>query len=580
MTYATNRRLLAAAGALAMAFLTTTPARAHEDPVGCFETGPAIIVSVFRADQTTGVVGTVSECETIYYRATLQKASDDDSICAFSEGTFKLTTPDGTVHDISLDVPCIGGDGPGEGCDDTVNNLVSSFIQYTVDTGDIVGGLITATAVYTGGVAHDTTNNTPGVGANTPKSTPVTLCTDNDLCTVDNCDPNIPGSAACSNTPVVCNDNNFCTTEQCNPATGNCVFSSVTCNDNDLCTIDSCNPTSGCVFTPKVCNDNNLCTGDVCNPATGNCVFTPNVNCDDNNLCTVDACIPATGGCTNTDTVTPTCDDNDLCTDEECDPATGMCETTDTTICNDNDICTDDACNPDTGQCVFSFDPTNDPSCLPTGCRITAGGIAPDGGVDLEDFADISVAYHGGQVGAPCGCIGCFDQFDHVQGQWQHQRKKQKGNFHARDYNSLVCGCDGVLDGNLCGDRDTGPLPRPAPANIACFSGKGNLKRGGRSIEAAFRVEVEDRGEPGAGENSDPTPDVYRMRIWVPKGQETIEGLALGACCTNGEPTGQAARQPEIDDGGDVLKGNIQIHPQIPAHIGECPVPDGVCTED
>jgi hypothetical protein len=217
------------------------------------------------------------------------------------------------------------------------------------------------------------------------------------------------------------------------------------------------------------------------------------------------------------------------------------------------------------------------------GCRITAGGITPEGLTDPgePEARTKNPNTFGGQVGAPCGCIGCFDEFDHVQGQWTHTRHSRRGQLHASDYNSLVCGCDGVFDGNLCnpGDRDLGPEPRRAPANLACFTGKGSLKRGGKSVIAAFRVEVEDRGEPGAGQNSGPTPDVYRMRIWVPKGQENVDTLAAGACCTNGQPVGQAARQPDIDDGGEVTRGNIQIHPQIPAHIGECPVPNGVCAE-
>jgi len=68
--------------------IAATSAQAHEDPPGCFQTGPAIIVSVFRANGTTGVVGTVSNCETINYQATLQKAQDSDDICAFSMGVF------------------------------------------------------------------------------------------------------------------------------------------------------------------------------------------------------------------------------------------------------------------------------------------------------------------------------------------------------------------------------------------------------------------------------------------------------------------------------------------------------------
>src|SRR5260221_6630166 len=213
---------LAMVGALAIALFATTPARAHEDPPGCFETGPAIIVSIFRSDGVTGVTGSVSECETIRYRATLQKAQDLDSICAFAQGTFKLTTPDGVVHDISLNVPCIGGNTGLDGCDDAVHSIQSAQIPYTVHSDDVLGGLITGTAVYTGGVAHDSPLNTVGVGATTPKSTPVVFCNDNNNCTIDVCDPAVSGSAACSNTPKVCNDNNACTTDSSNPPTGNC----------------------------------------------------------------------------------------------------------------------------------------------------------------------------------------------------------------------------------------------------------------------------------------------------------------------------------------------------------------------
>jgi hypothetical protein len=214
---------------------------------------------------------------------------------------------------------------------------------------------------------------------------------------------------------------------------------------------------------------------------------------------------------------------------------------------------------------------------------VTGGGVAPNGGVDLGEFASIINAYHGGQVGAPCGCVGCFDDGDHVQGNWTHPRKKQKGNFHADDFHSLVCGCVDLqgapmpLDGNLCGDRETGPLPRKAPANAICFTGTGGLRKGGPAREVAFRVDIIDRGEPGAGPNSDPSPDFYRIRMWLPKGQETLDSLLAGACCSNTNPTGDAARGPDIDDGGDVTHGNLQIHPQIPSHVGICPVPGEAC---
>jgi hypothetical protein len=46
----------------------------------------------------------------------------------------------------------------------------------------------------------------------------------------------------------------------------------IICNDNNLCTVDTCDPAAGaCVFTPKDCNDNNPCTTDSCNPSNGKC---------------------------------------------------------------------------------------------------------------------------------------------------------------------------------------------------------------------------------------------------------------------------------------------------------------------
>jgi hypothetical protein len=208
------------------------------------------------------------------------------------------------------------------------------------------------------------------------------------------------------------------------------------------------------------------------------------------------------------------------------------------------------------------------------GCRITGGGVAPDGAVDLGEFADITTARFGGQVGAPCGCIGCWDDFNSVQGEWTHNRKDRIGRFHASDYNSLVCQLD---DGE-------GPEPRPAPANKACWSGIGdfNPTKGRKEVRVAFRVEVEDRGEPGAGKNAGAQDDVYRIRIWVPipSSNETPEGLAMDACCENPEPVGKAARQPDIDDGGNLIHGNIQIHPQIASHTDVCPPPNDFCSED
>jgi hypothetical protein len=150
-------------------------ARAHEDPVGCFELGVSADLLVFRADGITPVSGSVTGCEQIAYRVTLRKSQELDSLCAFAGGTFTLTTPDGVPHVISADVPCIGGTAL-EGCDPTVQFLDSGVIDYAVTAADAATGTITASVVYTGGVVHDSPSNTPGVFLSVPKTLAVVPC--------------------------------------------------------------------------------------------------------------------------------------------------------------------------------------------------------------------------------------------------------------------------------------------------------------------------------------------------------------------------------------------------------------------
>jgi hypothetical protein len=421
--------------------------------------------------------------------------------------------------------------------------------------------------------------------------TPIT-CNDNDVCTSDSCDPAIPpcdalGGGVCGDPCVYtpgaqgdCNDNDVCTTDTCDPVQGcvNTPGAQGDCNDNDVCTTDSCDPVQGCVNTPGAqgdCDDNDVCTSDRCDPVEG-CVNTPGAqgDCNDNDECTTDSCDPI-DGCVNTPGAQGDCDDEDKCTTDLCDPEEGCVHTPIT--CNDDDACTDDSCDPATG-CVYT--PNGSSECtLP--CRITGGGIVyedtggdgePDPVTDPNLLAEIQRATFGGQVGAPFGIVGCHDDFDHIQGQWTHIRHKHRGSFHASDYNSLVCGCDdgnggpGNLDGNVCnpGDREAGPEPRRAPANIACWTGVGNYNpsHGRRTLRVAFRVEVEDRGEPGAGRNAGNLEDVYRIRIWIPQhtgqNQEDENELADLACCTNPSPD---IRPPDVTDGGNLIHGNLQIHP-------------------
>src|SRR5207244_3145682 len=156
------------------------------------------------------------------------------------------------------------------------------------------------------------------------------------------------------------------------------------------------------------------------------------------------------------------------------------------------------------------------------------------------------------------------------------------GNFHARSFDSLMCAClpcpenpdvQGVA-GALCNpdDRICGPEPRRAPANKICFSGPGDyaLTQGNHANRSVVcRVEFEGRGEPG-GTNGPPPPDRYRIRMWFVDA-DSGAGLSLRQAVACADPTtenltavpGTSVPTPDIDDGGDLIRGNQQIHPPL-----------------
>jgi hypothetical protein len=274
----------------------------------------------------------------------------------------------------------------------------------------------------------------------------------------------------------------------------------------------------------------------------------------------------------------------------------------------------------------------------PTICRVTGGGRQ-----DAPDEVcpnDVRYVTHGGQVGAPVGNKVCSIDTSLpnywlgnpcIHGRWTHVRHVQgglEGNFHARFFDTLDCACldtnfvspgscqygPGTVVNNVCGNRNIGPEPRKAPANKIAFTGVGDwaCPNGRREPRAClFRVDIEDRGEPGNAHALDRNgkegrvPDRYRIRIWVLSDAELAQlnsgggadpyllnfrncisacnGIDFqdGTCqaracssdsCSEGGPAtptisfGTATcgvRLPNIDDGGELLHGNHQIHPSI-----------------
>jgi hypothetical protein len=266
------------------------------------------------------------------------------------------------------------------------------------------------------------------------------------------------------------------------------------------------------------------------------------------------------------------------------------------------------------------------------GCRTTGGGKQ----LTSENQTcprDVKFVTHGGQVGAPFASAeapiitncetGEGTGFNNpcIRGEYQHVRHaspKLKGNFHAagngkqHDFDSLQCACLpcddftlslptwetsklachpqdrtyhslGQLIDNLCNHTVPrslcGPEPRKASSNKIAFSGVADWTpiNGKRSQRVVFRVDLEDRGEPGnahaiksAGKKNG--PDRYRMRMWFITGDEnSAANRALRSAVAVRDATtevvdatlcnGSVTPEPDIDDGGDLDRGNRQIHP-------------------
>ena len=100
---------------LAGALLATHTVWGHTDPPGANATGIAGGLVAFRdAAGTVPVVGPVTECETIFFRASLtyQPVPVPGSIgAAFEAGQWQLVLPSGSIVDITpaAGVPCVGG---------------------------------------------------------------------------------------------------------------------------------------------------------------------------------------------------------------------------------------------------------------------------------------------------------------------------------------------------------------------------------------------------------------------------------------------------------------------------------------
>ena len=244
-------------------------------------------------------------------------------------------------------------------------------------------------------------------GADTP------TCDDGNACTTEHCEPS-RGCVAEPADDLPCEDGDVCTeNDVC--AGGRCVGGArQSCDDEDLCTVDACDPVDGCAHTSlaHLCADDNPCTDESCDPARG-CVYPFNTNaCSDGNACT-DGDVCTNGACRG---ATIPLDHSNLCTDVSCDPDSGVLVVNNDLPCDDRDACTvGDRCAD--GGCVTGteqLDCTDDNACTDNHCDAATGCVMTHNTdpCDDGDVCTVGDACAGGACAAGTTPLDCDDHND------------------------------------------------------------------------------------------------------------------------------------------------------------------------
>lgn len=295
------------------------------------------------------------------------------------------------------------------------------------------------------------------------------LCDDANVCTADSCDPAV-GCVFVAN-EALCDDGNACTIgEHC--VAGQCAYEAlVLCSDNDLCTNDSCDPAEGCVHTlnQAPCDDDDVCTtGDHCH--LGECIFAGQLVCDDGNLCTDDTCQSAVG-CSFIPNQAP-CDDGDECTAaDEC--ASGKCEPGDLIDCADGELCTADLCEVGVGCINPPLDCADGNSCTADACDEALGCqhvALPDGTQcgPLPSWSCVSglcAPCLPECEGMECGPDGCGGECGLCDGQ------NHEACVEAQCLCDAAAGFHLSVDGVTCTDDPCDPDPCDPGNNEVCAAG-------------------------------------------------------------------------------------------------------------
>lgn len=154
---------------VALILVGTSTALAHQWPLGADSNGVSISMTAFRtSDGTTptepALPGTVSQCETILYRATISYAGGSNA--AIFGGTITITPPTGPPVDVTPagGVPCLGPSDQAEADDEDCFGTLSvnsNLLPYKLNVSSYPATVI-ATLSYAGGTSHLGPSNAAG----------------------------------------------------------------------------------------------------------------------------------------------------------------------------------------------------------------------------------------------------------------------------------------------------------------------------------------------------------------------------------------------------------------------------------
>jgi hypothetical protein len=357
------------------------------------------------------------------------------------------------------------------------------------------------------------------------------VCNDNNLCTLDTCDP----LKACVNltlTGTACNDGKACTTNDVCDAGGSCKGGAApSCDDNNVCTTDSCDSAKGgCQNVPVLgtaCNDGDATTiNDVCG-AGGKCKGS-SIDCDDGDACTVDSGTTAQT-CAHTKVV---CDDGNSCTANNCDSVKGClfppsvvtvtCD--DGNPCTSNDVCSGGTCASGAPKSCDDGNPCTADSCdKSTGCvyALLSGGVCDD----KDQYTTGDICAVGVCKGTP---IPCDDG---------NKCTTDSGNTPSCTYTPIVCDDGNSCTTNSC-DSASGCVFLPTAGTITCDDGNictlNDVCASGTCISGA--ASKCDDGDPCTVDACDPKAGACKYSALLINGKQ----CGVGEVCANG-----------IDDDGD-----------------------------